>query len=163
MADLKCELAGASCPYEHQIIAAYEKLITGNGDLPIIERVRNLEDEMATALPILQSLEKAADRQEGRDLERLNNEKLRDLERRNNEKLRDQRVQRFRFWITVFLTILSITSALYVGLRAVESMHKGTLTIPSIHTGRTVDRTFAAYHQLPVQAGINEAAEQHMR
>ena len=152
MADLKCELAGASCPYEHQIIAAYEKLITGNGDLPIIERVRNLEDEMATALPILQSLEKAADRQEGRDLERL-----------NNEKLRDKRVQRFRFWITVFLTILSITSALYVGLRAAESMHKGTLTIPSIHTGRTVDRTFAAYHHPPVQAGINEAVEQHMR
>ena len=64
MAEHRCETVGVACPYAKQITTAYEKLVEGNGELPIVERMRTLEGEMATALPILQKLEKAADRQE---------------------------------------------------------------------------------------------------
>jgi hypothetical protein len=56
MADCK---TATTCPYERQIKTVYEKLIEGNDDLPVVERIRNLEDDMASALPILQRLDAA--------------------------------------------------------------------------------------------------------
>ena len=56
MADCK---TATTCPYEGKIKTVYAKLIEGNGDLPVVERMRNLEDDMASALPILQRLEAA--------------------------------------------------------------------------------------------------------
>jgi len=118
MATSKCD---AECPYEHQITAAYEKLITGNGDLPIIERVRNLEDEMSTALPILHELHAAALRQDGRDQERI-----------ENEIRRDKRTKAFRWWVMSILTVIGILLSFYVGEKALEDSRKGLLKIPSL-------------------------------
>jgi len=141
MAERRCESVGSVCPYEHEITHAYEKLIVGNGELPIVERVRNLEAEMATALPILQSLESAANRQEGRDIERL-----------ANEKKRDKRTQQFRFWITTILAILAVVSALYVGLKGINDLHKGVLKIPKIGVSSQSDNQYTATMNAPVLA-----------
>jgi hypothetical protein len=111
MAEMKCE---AVCPYEHQIEAAYEKLITGNGDLPIVERVRNLESEMLMALPILQELQAAALRQDGRAQERI-----------ENETRRDKRTKAFRWWVMSILTVIGILLSFYVGEKALEDSHRG--------------------------------------
>ena len=137
MAEKKCD---AECPYEHQIRAAYEKLITGNGDLPIVERVRNLEDEMSIALPILQSLEKAADRQEGRDIERL-----------ANERKRDNRTQQFRFWLTTILAIIGLIAAAYVALKGVDDAHKGVFEIPSFYSRQDAGQIDTANSTPPPQ------------
>ncbi len=66
------------CPFQRQIEAVYEKVVTGNGEPPLLGRVKQLEVEMATALPILNDLKSSAERQEGRDQERLNAEVKRD-------------------------------------------------------------------------------------
>ena len=124
MADMKCD---AECPYEHQITAAYEKLITGNGDLPIVERVRNLENEMLTALPILQELQAAALRQDGRAQERI-----------ENETRRDKRTKTFRWWVMSILTVIGILLTFYVGEKALEDSHKGLLIIPGLFNASDV-------------------------
>ena len=53
MARSRCDDADLECPYRQKIEDAYTKLVTGNGDLPILERVRKLEDSMTEAVPIL--------------------------------------------------------------------------------------------------------------
>ena len=124
MAEMRCD---AECPYEHQITAAYEKLITGNGDLPIVERVRNLENEMLTALPILQELQAAALRQDGRAQERI-----------ENETRRDKRTKTFRWWVMSILTVIGILLTFYVGEKALEDSHKGLLIIPGLFNASDV-------------------------
>ena len=76
MSDLQCDFV---CPHADKVDAVYEKIITGNHERPIPERVRELEKQMSQALPILVELKTAADRQDGRDSERL------DAERRNDK------------------------------------------------------------------------------
>ena len=53
------------CPHGEKIAAVYEKVVTGNGDLPLPERVRKLEDEMEGVLPDLKKLVAASERAEG--------------------------------------------------------------------------------------------------
>ena len=55
----------AECPHGEKIAALYEKVVTGNGDLPLPERVRKLEDEMEEVLPDLKKLVAASERAEG--------------------------------------------------------------------------------------------------
>ena len=55
----------AECPHEEKIAAVYEKVITGNGDFPLPERVRKLEDKMEEVLPDLKKLVAASERAEG--------------------------------------------------------------------------------------------------
>ena len=57
------------CPHGEKIAAVYEKVVTGNGDLPLPERVRKLEDEMEEALPNLKKLVAASERAEGAEPE----------------------------------------------------------------------------------------------
>ena len=44
---------GAGCPFQRQIEAVYEKVVTGNGEPPLQGRVKQLEVEMTAALPII--------------------------------------------------------------------------------------------------------------
>ena len=56
MAKHICAEPGVDCPFEEQIRIAYEKVVTGNGELPLPERVRKLEESMTEAMPILREV-----------------------------------------------------------------------------------------------------------
>ena len=62
-------------PIHERVDDLYQTVLTGNGKGPLKGRVERLEIDMATVLPILNELHSAANRQEGRDLERLDAEK----------------------------------------------------------------------------------------
>jgi len=114
----ECEQT-SPCPYAKMIEAAYEKVVTGNGDLPLPERVRNLEAEMASAMPILLELQSSAQRQEGRAQERI-----------QNEARNDKRTKAFRWWVMAILTMIGVLLSFYVGEKALEDSHKGLLKLP---------------------------------
>ena len=130
------------CPYAKMIEVAYEKVVTGNGELPLPERVRNLEAEMASAMPILLELQAAAQRQDGRAQERI-----------ENEGKRDKHTKAFRWWVMAILTLIGILMSFYVGEKALEDSHKGLLRIPSLFNA---SRVYAANSKAPQNADADK-------
>ena len=127
----ECEQT-SPCPYAKMIEAAYEKVVTGNGELPLPERVRNLEAEMASAMPILLELQASAQRQEGRDQERI-----------QNEDRSDKRTKAFRWWVMAILTLIGILLSFYVGEKALEDSHKGLLKLPQFPSHNRQGQVYA--------------------
>ena len=126
-----------ACPHFEKIEGVWEVVLIGNGDLPILERVRKLEDEMSTVLPILESLKSAADRQEGRDQERL-----------DAEKRRDKAWETFRRNLTlaVILVGLLVAAATYW-----KQVHTTLLKIPAITTSKDTGQVHSAHREAPPQ------------
>ena len=62
---IRCAVTKSECPFEGQITDVYQKVLIGNGELPLAERVRNVENQMTEALPILHQLKEASDKAEG--------------------------------------------------------------------------------------------------
>ena len=128
-----------ACPHYEKIEAVYEKVVTGNGDAPIPEKVRKLENEMATVLPILNDLKTAADRQDGRDAQRL-----------QDEVKRDKAWANFRRNITliVLLGMLALAGATFY-----KQLHATLTNIPQIFPLHNRGQVYSASSRRLMDAG----------
>ena len=128
------------CPHSEKIAVVYEKVVTGNGELPLAEKVRKLEDEMSMALPILQRLEMAAVRQDGRDAERL-----------AAEKRREKAWETFRRNLTLAIILLGL---LVAAATYWKQVHETLLKIPELRMPDVSGKVYALLHEHPQDAGI---------
>jgi hypothetical protein len=137
MAD--CKIA-TTCPYEGKIKTVYAKLIEGNGDLPVVERMRNLEDDMASALPILQRLEAAETHRSWREDQRdktltdqrdavkddlSEHNRLADLQIAEHNRLADIRSKRADRRVNVLILVCAIIMVLF----AIPQVAKGFMEL----------------------------------
>lgn len=143
----RCEQAGVPCPYQEKIAATYEKVITGNSERPLPERVRNLEGQMSTVLPILNDLKSAFERQEGRELER-SADAAREREKED----------RWRWIFGTLLTILTLAVLLYTALEANRQVYQGKIHLPKIGVSDASAKVYSAHVKQPAQDAANSAA-----
>jgi hypothetical protein len=133
------------CSQEEKINALYEKVITGNGEGPIVGRVKSLEANMATALPILKDLKTAADRQEGRDLQRL-----------EDEQQRDKAWGKFRQSLIVIAAIGTLVLGM---LQLNKQFRSGLITVPKISGPRDAGQVYDAHNGQPQDAATPTIAD----
>ena len=100
----------AECPHEEKIAAVYEKVITGNGDFPLPERVRKLEDKMEEVLPDLKKLVAASERAEGERESDMAFHNQRDQEIKDALAVAGQHQNRWMVVLTALMLIVMIFS-----------------------------------------------------
>ena len=103
----------AECPHEEKIAAVYEKVITGNGDFPLPERVRKLEDKMEEVLPDLKKLVAASERAEGARKSDIAFHNRRDQEIKDALALAAQHMNRWMVGIAALTLVAAIFSILH--------------------------------------------------
>lgn len=147
MAERRVDCA-VKCPHEEKINAVYRKVISGNGDLPLPERVRKMEGEMEEVLPSLRKLVSASERAEGERTSDIAFHNKRDKELKEAV---NQHNWRIMFAVAIVGLILAALQ-LYIDNR--NHRPDGTLLIPHhITSPKTSGQTYTAQTNQPQYAG----------
>ena len=98
------------CPHEEKINSVYKKVVSGNGDLPLPERVRKMEGEMEEVLPSLKNLVAASERAEGARTTEMAFHNKRDQEIKDALAISAQHTNRWMLLITALSFIAMVFS-----------------------------------------------------
>lgn len=104
----------AVCPHQDKILAVYQKVVTGNGDLPLLERVRQLEGEMEEVLPSLKTLITASEKAEGARTAEMAFHNKRDQEIKDALSLAAQHTNRWMLVIAAFSFLATVFSIFHL-------------------------------------------------
>ena len=107
---IRCAVTKNECPFEGQITDVYQKVLIGDGELPLAERIRNMENQMTEALPILLQLKETSDKAEGARVGEMEFRNKRDKEIKDALALAAQHTNRWMLGIAALSFMATVFS-----------------------------------------------------
>lgn len=151
-----CRDDGTSCPLKEKIDRLYTTVITGNGEGPIKGRVKQLEGDVERMLPILNELKSSSERQEGRDMQRLEDEKKRLEEEKQREDLRikrQEKTDRSWAWFRQAVVTICAIGMLIIGLLQLnKQIQHGLIKLPISGFSKANEFPYTATTKEPMSA-----------